>query len=169
MTEQRIGLDSNCLSYLIDAITNVIEPSDVQRDQRIAIVRVWFYVTGTYYVTDTVVTECAKIRDTNRQKLHSDFITALLFEEPASNSLVIQARTQNLFLSHPKWNDCRVLAEGEDIDLDTLLTCDYDFGTRLAGQSQITKLVTPSEFWIRLNIPRGVPPRVAEIVKLVVA
>lgn len=160
MTEQKIGLDSNCLSYLLDAITHVSEPSGELKDERIAIVRAWFYVTGTYYVSETVISECARIRDTDRQKLHTDFITVLLFDEPARNSLVIKTRAENLLSSHRKPNDCRVLAEGEDIGLDTLLTCDYDFRTRLAGKSPDTKLVKPSDFWSSLNIPRGACPKV---------
>lgn len=160
MTEQKIGLDSNCLPYLLDAITHVSEPSDELKEERIAIMRAWFYATGTYYVSATVISECVRIRDTDRQKLHSDFITVLLFDEPAISPLVIKARMENLLSSHRKQNNCLVLAEGEDIGLDTLLTCDYDFRTRLAGKSQDTKLVKPSDFWSSLNIPRGACPKV---------
>lgn len=160
MKEQKIGIDSNCLSYLIDALINVSEPSDDLKDERVALVRGWFYVTGTYYATTTVMSECTRIQNIDRQTLHVNFIITRIFDESIRNPAVIHARTTELFSTHPKWEDCLILAEGEDIELDTLLTCDNQFKKRLTSKLNNVSLVKPSDFWNSLNIPKGTCPKI---------
>ncbi len=49
-----IGLDSQCLTYLISALEGVAAPSDSLAEQKVALVRLYLYTPGTVWVTPTV-------------------------------------------------------------------------------------------------------------------
>jgi uncharacterized membrane protein len=70
MEERKVGLDSQCLSYLLDAIAGVEEPTDRLADERKALLRVWFYTSTTFYVSATVEAECARIRNVDSLERH---------------------------------------------------------------------------------------------------
>ena len=159
MEERKVGLDSQCLSYLIDAIVGVEEPTDPLADERKALLRAWFYMSGTFYVSETVVSECARIRNVDRQELHARFVMILFLDLPVCDSAAVVARATQLMAIHPKLNDCRVLAEAEDLGLDTLLTYDADFRRRLAPVSPVVAVTAPSAYWTSLDIPRGAHPQ----------
>ena len=50
----QIGLDSNCLSYVIQALEGVSRPTDALADQKIALVRLYIYTPGTLWTLPTV-------------------------------------------------------------------------------------------------------------------
>ena len=70
----------------------------------------------------------------------------------------MQARAEALSLHHSGANDCRILAEAEEIGLDILLTYDADFCKRLTGRSKVVALLRPSLYWSKLAIVRGAQP-----------
>src|SRR5262245_46593257 len=113
MQERKVGLDSQCLSYLIDAIYGVREPRDCLAADRKALVRAWLYMPETFYVSETVVSECARIRDMNRRELHDGFVSTLFLEPKVRSRAAVDARTAQLMPFHPQEADCRVLAEAE--------------------------------------------------------
>ena len=69
-----VGLDSQCLSFLIDAMAGVSEPIGPLGDEKKALLRVYFHLPGTLYVTPTVASECVRIRDATRRDLHEKSI-----------------------------------------------------------------------------------------------
>lgn len=159
MQEQSVGLDSQCLSYLLDAIAGIEEPTDPLAEERKALVRVWFYTPGAFYLSETVVSECANIRHVDRRELHQSFVRTLFLDSPVRDPAAVEARATHLFQFHPKLNDCRVLAEAEDLGLDTLLTYDGDFKQRLAPVSPVVALTMPTAYWAGLGIPKGARPQ----------
>ncbi len=80
-----VGLDSQCLSYLIDSVSDVAEPIDPLAEERKALIRVWFYTPGTFYVSETVLDEVAKIRDVDRRALHKGFVDPLFLYQSQSS------------------------------------------------------------------------------------
>ncbi len=159
MHEQKVGLDSQCLSYLIDAASAATEPSDSLADERKALLRVWFYMPGRFYISETVASECEHIRNIDRRELHESFSRNSYWGMPVRNPIAVSVRAKQLMQIYPKQNDCRVLAEAEDLSLDTLLTYDHDFRKQLGSTSQTITIATPNIYWSSLGIPRGARPQ----------
>ena len=153
-----IGVDSQCLSYLLDAINDVLEPTDALADERKALIRIWFYQPGPYFVTQTVVNECRRIKNAERKAFHQSFIDSLFANPPNRDNKLIENRTKEFFLLHPYLSDCRILAESEEIGLNVLLTYDRKFMRRLSQSSSLVRLITPSEYWTGLYLPLGSRP-----------
>lgn len=156
--ETKIGLDSHCLSYLLDAIDGIEEPTDSLSDERKALLRIWLYSRETFYVSETVMNEVARIRSVERRSLHEHFVKIHLQAPPMHNPPTVEARLTELRSSHPGVNDCRVLAEAEDLQLAILLTYDWDFKRHLEFASSIVKVMAPSIYWSTLGIPKGAQP-----------
>jgi hypothetical protein len=158
-SDVHVGIDSQCLSYLLDAIAGIGEPTDRLADERKALIRVWFYTPETYFVTSTVVEECEKIRNAERRAFHRSFIDTLFADPPIQDSKFIKVRASALLLAHPdKTSDCRVLAESEEMGLNVLLSYDQQFLRRLEKASPSVRLITPSAYWASLGIPCGAKP-----------
>lgn len=158
MTRQKVGLDSQCLSYLIDAANSVSEPTGPLADERKALLRVWFYGPGRFYVSETVLSECVRIRGIERRQLHESFGAITYWGLPVRDAGTVSKRVAELLLLHPKVSDCRILAEAEDLALDTLLTYDKQMIKRLCAVSSRAALTTPSNYWLNLGILQGAIP-----------
>src|SRR3989344_2530984 len=158
MQKYNVGLDSQCLSYLLDAIKDVEEPTNPQSDEKKALLRTWFYQPGTFIVPETVVLECANIRNMDRREFHDGFIRTLFLNYPVRDTVSVEARANHLMSLHSKVNDCRILAEAEDLGLHALLTYDRDFLRRLGRASEIVSVMAPSGYWSGLRILRGARP-----------
>jgi len=158
MAGQKIGLDSQCLSYLIDAAIGATEPTDPLADERKALLRTWFYGPGRFYISETVLSECARIRGAERRQLHESFGVITYWGLPVRDAGTVAKREAEFVLLHPKARDCRILAEAEDLALDTLLTYDEELMKRLSPASSKVALVTPSSYWSSLGIARGAKP-----------
>ncbi len=50
-----VGLDSQCLSYLLDGIVGVSEPTDSLAEEKKALLRSWFYKPGTFILSETAI------------------------------------------------------------------------------------------------------------------
>jgi len=157
--DPQIGLDSQCLSYLLDAIAGIDEPKDSLASEKKALLRSWFYKPGTFTLTETVISEVGRIPNAERREIHESFIRTLFLDYPVRNLTAVQARASQFQMTHPKPRDCRILAEAEELGLDIVLTYDHDFWKRLHGLSPTTKLIKPSAYWTGLNVPRGAEPR----------
>ena len=155
----QIGLDSHCLSYLLDGIAGISEPTDPLAAEKIALLRSLFYGSGTFTLTQMVVSEVAKIPNEERRQLHQSFMRTLFLDYPVRTPDAVQARARQFQSKHPKLNDCRILAEAEELGLDVLLTYDNDFWKRLQNASATTRLVKPSTHWVSLGVPHGAQPR----------
>ncbi len=160
MTYPLVGLDSQCLSYFLDSIEQVSEPVDALASEKKALVWIWFYMSrGTYFVSETVMAEVARIRAIPRREFHESFVLTLFHDYPVQNRTMVCLRSEELMTTHPRQNDCRILAEAEDLHLQFLLTYDEDFLKRLGGLTSPVKLLKPSSYWKSLQIKRGTEPR----------
>lgn len=155
----QVGLDSQCLSYLLDGIASISEPTDSLAAEKVALLRSWFYPSGTFTLTQTVLSEIAKIKSAERRELHESFIRTLFVGYPTRDTEAVQARAKQFQSKHPTPNDCRILAEAEELGLDVLLTYDQRFWKRLRNSSATTRLMKPSAYWTALGVPRGAQPR----------
>ena len=155
---RHVGLDSQCLTYLLDGIAGISEPTDALAEEKKALLRTWFYQPGTFILSETVISEVAKIRNLDRRRFHESFVQTLFLDYSVRDLAAVQDRAAHLQMSHPKASDCRILAEAEELQLDFLLTYDHDFWKRLSATSLTTKLMKPSPYWISLGIAKGVTP-----------
>lgn len=155
----RIGLDTQCFSYLLDAIGGIDEPIDPLADERKALIRCWFYLPETFYLPTTVVAECQAIRNEGRKELHESFIRTLFLDLSIQNHAAVEARVSELLGAHPSEKDRRVLAEAEDLNLAVLLTYDHDFLSHLSSVPKTVRISKPSTYWASVGVPRGAKPR----------
>lgn len=155
----QVGLDSQCLSYLLDGIAGISEPTDPLASEKIALLRSWLYRSGTFTLTRTVVAEVANIPDVERRELHQSFMRTLFLDYPVQDVEAVQTRAELFQSKHPMLSDCRILAEAEELGLDVLLTYDNDFWRRLQNSSATTRLIKPSVYWADLGVPHGAQPK----------
>lgn len=155
-----VALDSNCLSYLIDALHAGDAPTqdDSLAPQKLALVRIMLYDEWGPYVTPQVTKECARIRNITRAELHASWLSSIFMEAQPINLTHIEARTAELLSTHAGEGDCRMLAEAEDAELKVLLTYDGDFISRLSNATAV-KLLHPTAYWAGLNIAKGAKPQ----------
>jgi len=151
-----IGLDSNCYTYLIDAMASPSAPRDALADQRIALFRVFLYRPGGLYLTPTVRKEFEAIRSPDRAAHHQSWTTLFPETQPIDKA-GIDARTSDLERSHGDPGDCRIVAEAEDASLTCILTFDSAFIDNLSSHTKM-KLQRPLDFWNSLGIAKGVTP-----------
>ncbi len=130
-----LGLDSNCLSYLIDAMEGVAEPTDDLAEQKVALVRLYHYTPGTLWTLPTVKEEFLRIADPMRRARHDSWTNVLFGVRPVSDPGAVAMRAAELKHLHRPLKDRTVLAEAEDIGLSALLSFDARFVRRLAPYS----------------------------------
>ena len=74
MAYRRVGLDSQCLSYLLDAIEQITEPVDAFAPEKKALIRSWLYMKeSTFFVREKVMAEVAELRARERREFHQSF------------------------------------------------------------------------------------------------
>jgi predicted nucleic acid-binding protein len=160
--EPDIGIDSNTLTLLIEAVDPDYDPSSDSPqlvEEKKAILRVFLYQGIAYHVGPTVEAEYKKIQDNRRFQAHVSFSKALLRDGPWQlNFSSIKQRAVSLGAYHNGLKDCYILAEAEEMHLDALLTNDNDFLKHLGPVSKSTMLVRPSQFWDSLGVPKGTAP-----------
>lgn len=83
----------------------------------------------------------------------------LFLDYPVQDAKAVQARAELFQSEHPMLNDCRILAEAEELGFDVLLTYDNNFWKRLQNSSATTRLIKPSAYWAGLGVPRGAQPK----------
>ena len=156
--KKHVGLDSQCLSYLLDGIEGIEEPKDPLADEKKALLRSWFYMPGTFILTETVISEVSNIRNSDRREFHEGFIRTLFLDYTARDKNKVEVRAKQFEIKHPKRNDCLILSEAEELGLDFMLTYDDKFWKRLNNASSTTKLIKPTEYWAYLDIKKGAKP-----------
>jgi len=158
MQPGRIGIDSNCLSYLINAASSEARAETATSEEGVALVRIWFYGTERLHVTETVAAECSEIKDPGKKAIHAAFTSQTYWGVPVINAEAVRKRADALKQLHRGSGDRFALAEAEDAELSILLTYDKAF-LKLDGLSNSTVcLAKPSDYWRKLNLPRGAKP-----------
>jgi len=151
-----VGLDSQCYTYLIDAMSNTLEPSDKLAAERIALFRALLYRPGGLFLTPTVRREFEAIPSACRAAHHVSW--AVLFPETQPiDQPAIDRRAVQLGQYHNDFGDCCILAEAEDSGLNGLLTFDKDFISHLSSHTCLT-LQKPVDFWNWLDVQKGATP-----------
>ncbi len=157
-TSGLVCVDSNAMTYLVEAMTNGGCPTGDVADEKIALLRIYLYRSDVLYLSKTVELEYQRIKDEKRKLNHKQIADVLLGEIPSVDSNAIEARATEYLVHHGKQEDCRVLSECELGGGDALLAYDQDFLKRLRGMTKSIKLYAPSEYWSRLGIPQGTRP-----------
>ncbi len=159
-----IAADSNAVTYFMEAMWNGFDPrtdpTPLARE-RASMLLAYLYTGQPYTLLPTVREECDAIRDPGRRKAH-DAVQDVLLEEivnPPPLDLLRQRRAE-LENHHSRTRDCAVLAEAELAGLAYLLSFDDDFVRRLRPHAKDISLMTPSEYWEELAIPRGALPKI---------
>ena len=155
-----VAIDSNALTYLIDANQADYDPlSDpLLGRQRVAMVRTFFYSDRLLWVPPTVEAEYKRIQNSEKYDDHRRMAQYVLEDQPLRiDAAVLEARVRELAISHRGEADCRVIAETEFASLDTLLSCDAKMARALNDLSKV-RILQPSEFWDLLAVPPGSRP-----------
>jgi hypothetical protein len=155
--ELNIGLDSQCLTYLIVVVNNTAAPTDALAEERTALLRTWLYAGPSFWLAGPVTAEYQAIRDRAQRELHVSWCSVHFSSIKVQDPARVDARTADFLRLHPAENDCRILAEAEDCGLSAVLTFDTKFRNRLSSASHVS-LVKPSEYWRSLKIPKGAQP-----------
>ena len=154
-----MGVDSNCLSFIIDAFEGIERPTDDLAEQKIALAWIFFYTGQTFFTTPIVKGECDRISDPGRRAKHQSWMLTPFGTLPVRvHPDDITRRAKYFQQFHGKERDCRILAEAEATRLAILLSFDFDFVDRLAGQSNVM-LMKPLDCWRLFDIPKGSPPK----------
>ena len=158
MKNNKVSIDSNALSYLVDVMMNDKKPMEKEADEKIALFRVYLYREDNLYVSPTVRAEYEKIKDEQKRRDHQEITDILLGDISVSDHSLIKTRTKeyNKFHSGKKnEKDCKILAESEIGGCNLILTYDQDFYNKLNNKTHTIKIMKPSDFWVSLGIPQN--------------
>ena len=162
MAERLVGVDSNALTYLVQAMSGDYNPSqDSTRlaPERVAMLRIYLYSEPPLCVTPAVKNECLRISDAGERDFHAAVAEIVLLDGPWSiDSMARDARVKQLLADHPRPADCQILAEAEEAGFNRVLTLDGEFVRNLSGRCRRTVLSQPSSHWRNLAIPPGTRP-----------
>lgn len=160
----KVGVDSNLLTYLIEAYNSGFDPfSDpfpVLVPERVAALRLFLYL-DVIYLLPTVCKETEGIRDRAKLKQHMEFSDILLHEisDKDLNTADVEKRVKYYYTFHPNQKDCRIVAEAELAGLDIFLTFDRKLINKLNGRTQSLRIMESSQYWNKLDIPKGTPSK----------
>lgn len=161
MKNNKVSIDSNALSYLVDAMMNGKKPVGKEADEKIAMLRAYLYRDDILYVSPTVRVEYEKIKDDKKRRDHHEITEILLGDIFISDHSLIRIRTKeyNKFHSGKKnEKDCKILAESEIGGCNLILTYDQSFYNKLHGKTHGIKMMKPSDYWVSLGIPKDSIP-----------
>ena len=155
----KIALDSNCLTYLINACkgTTGIDPSIAE--EGLALIRIWFYLDDRYFISEQVLKECQPISDKDHRETHLAFANTTYFGLEPKAPDIVKSRAKHFFSIHQGKKDCRVLAEAEDMGANILFSYDNSFIKKLGQCSDRVRIMRPSEYWKSAQLPRGIVPK----------
>jgi hypothetical protein len=74
----QVGLDSQCLSYIIDIMGSTSRLSEKVATEQLALIRIYLYTEGTFWVTPQVANECKRIGSEEYRELHESFMGVIL-------------------------------------------------------------------------------------------
>lgn len=157
-----IGIDANALTYLVEALLPGYDPENDSSDlaeERIAMLRIYFYRDEPYYVLPSVKVEYKKIPNELTRDQHESIHWILLLDYNWKlDASKLNNRKQELLKHHTEDKDCQIVAEAELAGFEILLTCDVDLRKRLESRTNNLRILTPKEYWDSLEIPRGEKP-----------
>ena len=157
-----IALDSNAMTYWIDAMSSVTgPPADPCGLEKIALARIFFWMPDQsgFNLTPTVEAEYRAIRDRAKLDDHASWALVMLSPvRPVPDTVEVEARAIELAKFHKGANDCRIVAECELTEIVTLLTCAPPLLSNLSAEARGAQLCRPTEYWARMSVKRGTRP-----------
>jgi predicted nucleic acid-binding protein len=162
MKNNKVSIDSNALSYLVDVMMNGKKPVGNEADEKIALLRACLYRHDILYVSPTVRAEYEEIKDEKKRRNHQEITDILLGDIFVSDPNLIGIRTDEYYKFHQSGKnakkDCKILAESEIDGCNIILTYDQDFYKNLHDKTHSIKIMKPSDFWASLRIPHNSKP-----------
>lgn len=159
-----IALDSNCLTYFINSMAPDYEPDKDNSglvEEKVSLLRTFFYVDINYWVMPAVQAEYNKIKDINNKYLHDQTTGILLGEWQNENEIAI-GKLKLIYLQfHKHDNDCRIAAEANMAKMDYLLTREDSFIKHLNTRTGKLTIIKPSDLWKELAISKGAKTKLA--------
>ncbi|MGE0885681.1 MAG: hypothetical protein AB7P14_19200 [Blastocatellales bacterium] len=160
--KQTIAIDSNALTYLIEAIDPDYDPSTDKSDvvlERIAMIRSYLYCDCFFRVLPTVSYEYSRISKEEWRLTHERVSNVLFLDDSSElDEDMIRNRAKDFFIHHPKKSDCRVAAEAEAAGVTFLLTLDKDLIDRLGTIVKGLSIMKPTDFLAKLGIGPATKP-----------
>lgn len=156
-----VCIDSNAMTYLVDAIMNGGRPSGNVSDEKIALLRSYLYREDTLYISPTVKEEYEKIKDGIKRQNHKGIADIILGDVSPPDRTLIDSRTSEYSSYHKgekNKKDCKILAEAELSGSEILLTYDQTLLKNLKGKTHKIKIYEPSEYWNNIGIANGCKP-----------
>jgi rRNA-processing protein FCF1 len=154
----KVAVDSNALSYLVDAVFSPSEPPKEIQEEKISLFRSYVYLENMFYVMPTVKTEFLKIKENSKLAKHIS-TSGIMLRELETKQINKVNRVAEFYSGFHKgeknFSDCKILAECEILGMDILLSYDEDFVERLKNKSMKVSLMFPSEFWKVSGVPSG--------------
>lgn len=158
----KVALDSNSLSYLIDALGNFDRPPTGSAvAESIALARCYIYrgEETILCITPTVRAEYSRISSQERLTDHAHWRMFHLQElaQPPNIADII-FRTNALSAHHSDIDDCRLVAECEALNVSVLLTSDRKLRNSMKRLSSKVNVLSGRQFWEAMAIaPRSKP------------
>jgi len=157
-----IALDSNTMTYWIDAMNSVTgPPADPCGAEKSALARIFFWMPdgSGFNLTPTVEAEFRVIRDGAKLDDHVSWALVMLCPvRPVPDPDEVEARAIELAKFHKDANDCRIVAQCELTEIITLLTCDGPLLKNLSAEARGAQLCRPTEYWARMSVEKGARP-----------
>lgn len=154
-------IDTHILDYLLFAMAGGETPlmdHEKLREQKVATLRLFLWTE--LHVGRVVAQELTNVSDDDKRRLLESIISSNLPEVwvQEHDQGRWSTRTTELGKHHNGPVDCQLVAEAEIIGATTLLSFDKTMVRRLR-QHAACRLLSPSEYWDELAIPRGTPPK----------
>jgi hypothetical protein len=158
----QVVVDGNCVSYWLDALDAVVapHPEDPLADQKLALVRIFYYWPWVMSFTPTIRTEIEAISDPGRLKTHKQWIDIHLRELLAPNAERLAHAQDDLAGSDVNETDAKWLCEAIAHDSTMAITWDQPLLNQSAGLTAI-EVVSPATAWSTLSVPNGADARIA--------
>lgn len=156
---ESISIDSNCYTYLLEALNSEQGPEGDTAAEQIAMLKLYLYLDSIFAVTSTVQAEYREIRDEERRDFHESTNMTLIDTFHHIDAERVKRRALEVLPHHKnRLKDCKILAESELGGADFLLTYDKDFILNLGLHARDLVILKPSELLAQKEIPRGATP-----------
>ncbi len=156
-----VCIDSNAVTYLVDAIMNGGQPIGDVASEKISLLRTYLYRDDTLHISPTVKEEYEKIKNEIKRKNHQGIADILLSDVSPPDSSLVESRASEYSIHHKgvkNKKDCKILAEAELSGCNILLTYDQTLLKNLRSKTQTLKLCEPSKYWNSIGINKGAKP-----------
>jgi hypothetical protein len=156
-----VAIDSNCMTYLVEAMSEGSKPSGDTSNEKIALLRIFIYHDKYLCISTTVRKEFDKIVDEAKRQSHHGVADILLLDIPTTDQNLIESLILEYNIYHPgekNKKDCRILAEAELGGANIFLTYDQIFLNNLCNNTHKISMFKPSNYWHDLSIPHDISP-----------